>query len=289
MKVHNITEHKLCGNYIANSNLEFMHYGIKEHEILTYFHEAYNYILFIRSGEIELLCNEHVRILKSGEIILIPKASEFAIKGIANTDIVIHCFERIQKLYDHLAFEKLLVYSDKKNYKFGPTKLLPAFNPFLDSIVFYLNNKINCKHMHEVKQAEMLMLFRLFYSKEECAEFFYPIINSNIEFKNLVLDHYKKVKKVHELAEICCLSLSTFNRKFKLFFNDSPYQWMQKQKARHIQMKLRDPNIPICDIIEEFGFSSSGHFTTYCKIHFNMTPTQLRKKLMDEIRLYNDY
>lgn len=279
MRLHYFNEHKSCENYITNNLSGFKHLVIKKGESISFIEKTYNYLFFVTKGEVEILCNEFSRIIKSGEVILIPKSADSAIRILRNTEIVIHSFTQLLNLCDRFALENLETYTNKISYNFEAIKIATPLYSFLESLSFYLDNKLFCKHIQEIKQTEMFMLFRAFYSKEECAALFYPLLSINIDFKNMILENFQNVRTVQELADICCLSLTTFNRRFKELFKDSPYNWILKQKAKHIQMKLRQPNIPICDIIEEYGFSSPGHFTSYCKTHFNMTPTELRKKL----------
>jgi len=280
MQIHYLNEHRHCENYITNNNtLGFRHLVFQKGEIIPSVDKENNHLLLLIKGEIKILCNEYSRILKAGELILIPKSAETSIFIQENADMVIHSFTYCSNMCDHFAFEKLTTYANKITYNFEPTKIVQPIYKFLELLIFYLDNKLLCKHIQDIKQTEMFMIFRAFYTKEECAALFYPLLSVNIDFKYMVLDNFQKVKTVQELADICCLSLTTFNRKFKVFFKDSPYNWILKQKGKHILMKLRQSNIPICDIIEEYGFSSPGHFTSYCKTHFNMTPTQLRTKL----------
>jgi len=119
-------------------------------------------------------------------------------------------------------------------------------------------------------------------TKEEMASFLSPILNRHLDFKSFILRHYQEVKTVDELAEMCHISIRSFNRKFNESFGDSPYSWMLKQKSRYVRNRLADGKIPFADIIKEFGFSSPAHFTTYCKKYFGCSPTQLRRKLVAE-------
>lgn len=267
MQLYYFNEHNSCENYITNNISGFKHLTIKKGESISSIEKTYNYLFFVTKGKVEIVCNEYSRIVKSGEIILIPKSAESTIHILQNADIIIHSFTRLLNLCDRFALENLEKYASKIAYNFEAVKMATPFYAFLDSVAFYLENKMFCMHIQEIKQTEMLMIFRAFYSKEECTKLFYPLLSPNIDFKNMVLENFQKVKTVHELADICCLSLTTFNRKFKELFKDSPYNWILKQKAKHIQMKLKQLNIPICDIIEEYGFSSPGHFTSSRTFH----------------------
>jgi AraC-like DNA-binding protein len=149
---------------------------------------------------------------------------------------------------------------------------------FLNTLVVYLDNGANCRHLHEIKQKELFFIFRFYYSKENLAAFFAPIIGDSFTFKKAVLDNYTNISSVKELAKVCNYSISSFHRQFKAVFNNQPSVWLQGQKLQIITKMLADPRIQFCNIVDEFGFSSASHFTVFCKIHLGMTPTQYRKK-----------
>jgi AraC-like DNA-binding protein len=157
-------------------------------------------------------------------------------------------------------------------------KTKPPLKRFLTSLVLYLDEGASCKHFHEIKQKEMFFIFRFFYTKEEAAGLFAPIISQNLNFKNKVLSNYMEVNSVKGLAKICNYSLSSFNRNFKNNFKENPYVWLQNQKLKYITAKLADKSIPFSQIIDEFKFSSPAHFTVYCKKHLNTTPSRFRKE-----------
>jgi AraC-like DNA-binding protein len=92
------------------------------------------------------------------------------------------------------------------------------------------------------------------------------------------------VKTVEELAQMCKISVRSFNRKFKEAFGDSPYSWMLKQKSRVIKKRLADEKTSLKMIVKEYGFSSQAHLTVYCKKQFGETPSRLRKQLLLEAR-----
>lgn len=282
MKLFYAEEHFSCGNYISDEVASFKHFSVKTGDVIPKVNSAYNYLFFVRKGKVKVACNEYQKEFCEGELFFVPKSAETTGLALAETDIVVHLFDNLVNLCERYHLERLEKYTRGIEYVFKAEKINEPISSFLDNMLFYLEKRMLCKHMLEVKQTELFMLFRGFYTKEACASLFYPIICSNIDFKALVLSNYKKAKTVQDLADACCLSLTTFNRKFKMFFSDSPYHWMLEQRSKHIRAKLRNVKIPICEIVEEFGFSSAGHFTAYCKSHFNMTPTQLRKKILKE-------
>jgi AraC-like DNA-binding protein len=180
-----------------------------------------------------------------------------------------------------MTLEHLVPFAEKenKNHNHNPTlNIVPPLSQFLSFLVFCLNEGASCKHFHELKHKELFFILRFFYTKQEMANLFSPIISSDLNFKSIVLSNYTNVNSIKELAQICNHSISTFNRLFKKNFDENPYTWMQNQKLKYIIGKLSDKNIPLAQIIDEFGFSSPGHFTTFCKKHLNMTPSQYRNQ-----------
>ena len=91
------------------------------------------------------------------------------------------------------------------------------------------------------------------------------------------MENYLKMKGVKEFVDLSGLNVNTFNRKFKAHFGMSPYQWMIKQKSKHILHSLKTSDKSIADIMREFEFSDASHFNRYCKNVFGETPSDIRK------------
>ena len=160
----------------------------------------------------------------------------------------------------------------------------------LRQLLIYLDAGLLCRHMHILKQQEIILVLRGFYTKPELASFFSGTSGVGRKFEDFVLENYRKVKSVKEFASLCCVSERSFNRKFQDCFNQSPYQWMQERKAEIVREKVCDPDVAFREIAMEFGFSSPAHLTCYCKRLFGLTPTELRSESKkDKIWPYDKY
>lgn len=135
-----------------------------------------------------------------------------------------------------------------------------------------------------LKHKELIWLFTKYYTPEELRLFFHPMTDEDVPFKSLVLAHYRKAEYTDVPAEMCGYGLHTFRRIFKKEFGISPYKWLTMKRAEHIRHRLSLPYIPFADIIEEFHFSSAGHFSNFCKQFLGDTPTNLRKMLSAQRR-----
>jgi AraC-like DNA-binding protein len=280
MQLLYVQEHLSCKNYVSDFHVGFSYQEVKEGEQLRSIDKYYNYFIFLLEGEAMISCNEfRNHLCQGGEMVFISQDSDSMAEAITDVKYLMLSFDNQFTLCDQLALESLHT-NDKKPPIFSKIDIRPPMRLVLDSVLFYLEYKIQCKHLHAIKQKEVFLIFRAFYTKEEMARFLAPMLNKNLDFKAFVLQHYQEVKTVEELANMCNISVRSFNRKFNDYFGDSPYSWILKQKSRHIKTRLADGKTSFGSIIKEYGFSSPAHFTTYCKKQFGESPSRLRKQLM---------
>jgi AraC-like DNA-binding protein len=238
-----------------------------------------NHLLFILEGEMNVSCNEfknHLCI--GGDMIFVERDANLIAEAYTEIRYLLLSFNNQVQIIDQLELGDLKEHGNERNI-FNKLDIRPPLQSVLDSIIYYQNYKIKSRQFNEVKQKEIFLVMKVFYTQQELSRFLKPVLNQDMDFKAFVFKHYIEVKNVDELAQICNLSVRSLTRKFKLYFGDSPYRWMLKQKAHHIKMVLADKKIPMQQIIKEYGFSSPAHFTTYCRKHFEMTPSAYRKEL----------
>lgn len=87
-----------------------------------------------------------------------------------------------------------------------------------------------------------------------------------------VHDHLDRHVSVDELAEVACMSRSTFYRYFRDTLGVTPLQYVTLQRMERAQRLLRDPNQTITNVSYDLGFSSVSHFITTFKSHVGVTP-----------------
>ncbi|GHU08849.1 hypothetical protein FACS189431_5840 [Alphaproteobacteria bacterium] len=92
------------------------------------------------------------------------------------------------------------------------------------------------------------------------------------------MEQYLSVKNIDELVKLSGLKRKTFDRQFNDEFGMPPYQWILKQKAKHIYYALSETNEQMQEIMKRYGFTIAPHFTRFCKDYFNATPLELRKR-----------
>ena len=201
-------------------------------------------------------------------MLLIPQREENRIKSVVPAECLLLFWNKQITACDKMYFDSI-------------SRILLIRKPLLHvlrQLLIYLDAGLLCRHMHILKQQEIILVLRGFYTKPELASFFSGTSGVGRKFEDFVLENYRKVKSVKEFASLCCVSERSFNRKFQDCFNQSPYQWMQERKAEIVREKVCDPDVAFREIAMEFGFSSPAHLTCYCKRLFGLTPTELRSE-----------
>ncbi|MDR2868431.1 MAG: helix-turn-helix domain-containing protein [Bacteroidales bacterium] len=62
-------------------------------------------------------------------------------------------------------------------------------------------------------------------------------------------------------------------KKFNNNFGESPYQWIQKQKAKQIYIDIINKKKSLKEITSDYNFSSYQHFVKFCKEYLGFPPT----------------
>lgn len=274
-----IQEHLSCRNYMERVENGFKYLEFEKDETIHEKDTTWNYLLFIITGECTINCNEfRERTFKGGEIILLPKLSMIEINVKSESKLISLSFSIPEGNCDKFILQSLSELCKTQIYDFEPLKIRYPLQPHLEVITYCLRNKMDCGHFHILLQQELFFLLRGFYTKEELAQLFYPIIGKEMTFKDFVIENYYKVNTVDELIAISNMGRSRFTRKFKEVFRISPKQWLLKQKDKHILNKVMDSHTTVGELMDEFNFDSQAHFTHYCKQHFNCTPKELLLK-----------
>lgn len=279
MKSHNQKNPLTQKYYNSDFNVEFNIKQERKGKTIQIKEMQLNHLLFILEGELNVSCNEfRNHLCVAGDMLFVSRESNLSAEAYTETTYLLLSFNNQTQLLEQLELGDLKEYANERNI-FNKLDVRPPLHGVLDSLLFYKKNKISSQLLDEAKQKEIFLVLKTFYTKQELSRFLKPILNQEMDFKAFVIKHHMGAKNVEELAQICNLSVRSLTRKFKVYFDDSPYRWMLKQKSHHVKEMLVDKKIPMQHIIKEYGFSSPAHFTTYCKKHFGMTPSAYRKEL----------
>lgn len=258
---------------------EFQYLEVKKGEQHEFVSEKVNTILFILTGSMLISCNQFANVLfYAKEMCLLPISAQCV--WIAAEDST---FIQLKGNNDNSYCDKISLQNHAQTWldaedKFEKLKIRPRILQFLYTVKTYLNDGIACPEMHFVKKREFSVLLRAYYSHQEMVDFFLPTVRYNRDFEIFIMNNYLNMKGVKEFVDLSGLNVGTFNRKFKAQFGISPYQWMIKQKAKHVLHELIVKNKSIADVMRDFEFADASHFNRYCKAMFGASPSEVRKR-----------
>ena len=261
MELNYIKEHTSCVNYKTEEYSGFSlgqaltgeNFDNQEQEIKA------NHLIFILSGEVEITKDENEKArVHANEFVFIPISSHYVGKVI------------LPGRYINLTFFH-------NNISLCDKHMLSSYLKEES----YLQAGVSCKHLHEIKERELFIIFRTTYTKREMIRLFHPIMGKEFDFKIAVLQHKDQVYSKKELAQLLGMSNSDLQRKFIQEFGEPVSVWLQKQKNQKILSRLSYDSISIKEIAHEFGFLSASSFNKYCKCNFGYNPTELKKQIKE--------
>lgn len=276
MQIKNsLDECKSCSSNGLNTNRQFVKQQFEQGDKISFSPEA-GHILFILEGEIKIEDAKETHICGTNRMVLLGYNHRYLIIALTTVTMLTLSFTTHYHVCANINAERVWNTMKTLNYKFNTLEMVDPMLDFVKSVISYLDNKIYCDYLHESKAVEIFIIYRFFYTPDELALFFYPVLYKDISFDTLVRTNYNQAKTVKELADLCGYSLSKFKKIFARHFGIAPYQWMQQKKISKIKASLLDKTIPIKVIAYEFGFVDQSHLNTFCKKYLNATPLQIR-------------
>ena len=270
-------EHVKCLHYVSDKRCFFKHYTLVAGEKLQLSEISNNHIMFILEGSMiiyDAVKNDKINIDKQ-QITFIPQYASETLFTNNGCQLLICSFDTPLNICDKLIFNE--IHTDK-TADYQPLPIREPMLYFINLLLYYLQNKINCEHLHEIKQKEMFLIFKWFYTKNELAQLFHLLNSKNYEFRRLVMENYEKASDVANLAALAGMRRTRFDVKFNEEFGIPPRQWMLKQLARKVQYAVNEPGVTIDMLIRKFNFNSPVSFIRFCKVQFGYTPKELISK-----------
>jgi AraC-like DNA-binding protein len=257
----------------------FKFFEMKKGEEVQSFSTEKNVLLIVKAGKIRINCNEfHDRIMGKDGIVIIPRHAKISGIHLEDSEILVFLFDIPHTDCDKLLFTELAAICKTMTYDFNMIEVRSPMGAFIDFVTYCLRNGMFCSHLHYSLESILFFQLRGFYTKEELAALFYPILSRDLDFRDFVLSNYSKVQNVNQLIELSNMGRSKFFNFFKANFDCTAYQFLTRRKNESILEALARPGITVKDLVNQFKFDSASHFTHYVIKNFNCTPKELIEK-----------
>jgi transcriptional regulator, AraC family len=235
-----------------------------------------NYMLFVLSGEIKMSFGQYQnKIFENGDMFFLPRNMNFTGTVVKPSHIALLKYNvRFECMEDGIRL--LAKKKNESSYTWDKVSLKPELRQCVEELIHYKKNGLCCSHIYIVKAQEIYLIFKHFYTDSERIQAFFPFIGQNPIFSESVISNYMYAKTAEELATRLGYGIKTFRELFKENFGETPYKWMQEQKAVQLKSKLMKKEISLKQVMSEFGFTTTSHFVIFCRKHFGGTPTEVR-------------
>ena len=280
-RLYYLNEHIEWPNYQSNYRGMFSEYAVDSGTMLDMNVEEAFCFIFMLKGEIELLGEDSRLILKKDNLYSLGKNINIGMRANSDSYFIRLIFDKPQILCDKFEMIALKKYLPERDVALRVLPMNKLLVDFASSVHEYLNNKMFCRHLYDIKQSEWFFLMRGFYTKKQNAMFFYPLLNDDTSFETMVKEKAGKVSTVNELAAACCMSTKTLTRKFKNHFDTTPKQWLLEQKKQIVKIELwKTDNFK--ELLGKLGFSSYAHLNGYCLKYFGKSVKELKEDLQNK-------
>lgn len=149
---------------------------------------------------------------------------------------------------------------------------------YIKGINFYFDNPALINEdllILKIKEL-LLLLYNTNYPsiRDLLKSLFTPV---ELTFKSIIQAHLFDDLSPQDLAALTNTSLSTFKRKFKEIFGESPVKYIQDKRLERSTELLRASDIRITEICFHCGFSSLSSFTRAFTKKYGQSPSEYRE------------
>ena len=276
-------EHKTCYHYAEKSTATFKVYHLQHDAPPAQARLECSLMVFVIEGESLIRYGAGKPfVVPAGRFFLVEPGTLFTGHQQVPTLVMTMAFVGAPQLCNIYTLENLVRDTQGASLPVDPHFTLPIrprLREFLDLVMHCLDDGLSCAHYHELKREEFFLLVRAYYSKEELAALFRPLLGIDHDFRRQVLEVCAKgCCDIAAMAGQLNMSTATFQRKFKQTFHETAGQWLLNRKAERIVCQLKTTSLSFDQICFENGFSSPAYFSNFCKRVFGKTPTQLRNE-----------
>lgn len=87
--------------------------------------------------------------------------------------------------------------------------------------------------------------------------------------------HYLENTTLDDLAMQSGRSLSTFNRDFRMIFNETPHKWILRKRLEQAWNMIKQQGVKPVDVYLQVGFEDLAHFSRAFKKQYNIAPSRI--------------
>jgi AraC-like DNA-binding protein len=159
-----------------------------------------------------------------------------------------------------------------------------AIQNYIHSLLFYFDNPSLANDELVTLKVKELILLLYNTNHHGIRDLLHDLFNpSQLEFKEVIKSKLFEDLSVEDYAQLTHLSLSSFKRKFKETFGESPARYIKTVRLKQAADRLKVSSDRISDIGYDCGFNDLAHFSKSFAARYGTTPSAYRKAHLDQI------
>lgn len=266
------------------SELLFVEYTCMREETKFGIWSPNNYFAFITSGKKMWRSIDHSYEVNEGDILFIKKGANLTHQFFDDEFCAIFIFIPDEFIKVFLNKNSSLLDATQKDLSRQDSVLRVHSDELLGnyyrSIQSYLSlpktpNARLLKHKFE----ELLLSLFSDNKHHDLTDYFVSLCQNREYHMNRVMEeNYAYNLKLEEYAQLCHMSLSTFKKSFKHYYNTTPAVWLKQRKLNLACRLVLSSDLNISQISFDCGFEDTSHFIRVFKEKHRLTPLQFRQK-----------
>lgn len=218
---------------------------------------------------------------------VVMKCGNYLNSWLENTDsrpseaVAVHFYPEVLKLvFDDKLPDFLISDGSPNDVSIQQVQVDDMVKKYIESLVFYFENpSLLNEELIKLKVKELIFLLVNTDSSNRIKDILKDLFNPDAyDFKAIINKHLFDNLSQEDLALLTNLSLSSFKRKFKEIFNDSPARYIKSQRLNRAAERLKASTDRIADICYECGFEDTAHFSRSFHSQFGMSPSEYRSR-----------
>lgn len=269
---------------IEINELLFVEYTCMQEENKFGISSHNNYFAFISSGKKMWKSIYHSYEVDEGDIIFVKKGANLTHQFFDDKFCAIFVFIPDDFIKSFLKKNSALLNTSPKNFsgqdavlRVQPDELLDIYHYSIQSYLA-MSQKPN-QQLLLLKFEELLL--SLFSNKKhkELTDYFISLCQNQEHQMSMVMENnFSYNLKLENYAQLCHMSLSTFKKCFKQYYNTTPAVWLKNKKIQLALQPVLTTDLSINQIAFECGFEDTSHFIRIFKEKYALTPLQYRQK-----------
>jgi AraC-like DNA-binding protein len=273
---------------IEVNELLFVEYTCMKEETKFGIWSNNNYFAFTSSGKKAWKSIHHSYEVDKGDIIFVKKGANLTHQFFSEEFCAVFFFIPDDFIKAFLKKNSSLLDTPQKNLSMQDAVLRIQRDELLESYYRSVQSYLSLSEKPNEKLLELKfeeLLLSLFSNKTHQAltDYFISLCQNHQYHMSQVMDgNFAYNLKLENYAQLCNMSLSTFKKVFKQYYQTTPALWLKDRKLELARHQILTTDLTINQICFECGFEDPSHFIRVFKQKYNYTPHQYRQKYSEK-------